>query len=146
MSKSRSRILNCFLVLALCEGLLCKSYAFDLLETNNRGSNQITAVSSRACDDYVRVKLPDGSFQAETFTFGQGGYYSGFNRDKTIDQMGFKDVARTIATQLANQNYLPSTDPNNTRLLIMVYWGTTAGPSQNGAQFPTEELWRMQLN
>jgi hypothetical protein len=140
MNRPRSQEKKCLLMLALGGCLLCESYAFDLLESNNRGSNQITAVSSKACDDYVRIKLPDGSYQAETFAFGRGGYYSGFRRDETIEQVGFEDVAQTIATQLANQNYLRSKDPDNTKLLIMVYWGTAMAASPNG------ELGRMQLH
>ena len=140
MNRPRSRKLKCFLVLTIGGCLICKSYGFDWLESNNRGSNQITAVSSSACDDYIRVKLPDGSFQAETFAFGRGGYYSGFRRDRTIDQLNFDAVSHTIATQLGKHNYLPCKDPNNTKLLIMVYWGTAVGASTNG------ELGRMQLN
>ncbi len=146
MSNPRSQLIQGLLILGLGACFVSNSNADDFFSSNNRGSNQITAVSSRTSDDYIRLRLPDGSFKSETFTFGQGGYYSGFDRDNTIEQMGFEDVARTIATQLENQNYLPSKDPDNTKLLIMVYWGTTAGPAQNGTQFPSEELWRMQLN
>jgi len=38
------------------------------------------------------------------------------------------DVARKIAAPLAGQNYVPSGDSKTTRLLIMVYWGTTETP------------------
>src|SRR5580693_8879383 len=127
MNKPRSLEMKCFLLLALVGCLLCKSYSFDLLEGNNRGSNQITAVSSRACDDYVRVRQPDGSFQIETYTFGKGGNYHGPDRDPTIEEKSFEDVAHTIALPLASQNYLPSKDPNGTKFLIMVYWGTSWG-------------------
>jgi hypothetical protein len=126
--------------------LVSRSNADDFFNSNNRGSNQITAVSSKTSDDYIRVKLPDGSFQPETYAFGRGGYYSGFDHDSTIQEMGFDDVTRTIAPQLANQNYFPSKDPNSTKLLIMVYWGTTAGPAQNATQFPSAKLWRIQLD
>jgi hypothetical protein len=45
------------------------------------------------------------------------------------------DVARTIAPSLASQKYLPARDPAATKLLIMVYWGTTAvtGPLSSNA-------------
>ena len=55
-------------------------------------------------------------------------------------------MASEIAGTLATQNYLPSTDPANTRFLIMVYWGTSTGPASNPSQFPTKELRNMQLN
>jgi hypothetical protein len=38
------------------------------------------------------------------------------------------DIARVIAVPLASQQYLPAKDPKTTRLLIMVYWGTTYAP------------------
>ena len=90
---------------------------------------QITAVSARASDDYVRVKLADGTFKTETYTFGNGGRLPGSARDDTIDKLTFEDVAKTIVEPLAKRNYAPQADhdPNKTDFLIMVYWGTTTG-------------------
>jgi hypothetical protein len=85
------------------------------------------AVSSTVSDDYIRARLPDGSFQPEAYAFGKGGCYGGWLSDATIDHLRFLDVARTIAAPLAIQNYLPAKDPNQTKLLIMVYWGMTNG-------------------
>lgn len=45
-----------------------------------------------------------------------------------MDKLKFQDIAKVIASPLANRNYLPSKDPNKTTLLIMVYWGTTTVP------------------
>jgi hypothetical protein len=42
--------------------------------------------------------------------------------------MDFLDIARVIAGPLAEQRFLPSKDPARTRLMIMVYWGTTDVP------------------
>jgi hypothetical protein len=91
------------------------------------GDEEITAVYSKASDDYVRAKLPSGTFRAETYAFGEGGKWGGPIVDATIDKLKFLDVARVISVPLASQNYVPSKDPKNTRLLIMVYWGTTSG-------------------
>jgi hypothetical protein len=91
-------------------------------------AEEIAAVSSKVSDDYVRTKLADGSFQPESYAFGKGGYWSGALRDKTIDEMNFMDVARTIAGPLERQGYLPTKDPETTKFLIMVYWGTTQAP------------------
>jgi hypothetical protein len=85
----------------------------------------ITAVSSRASKDYVRSKRPDGTFNPETYAFGEGGVWGGALRDPTIDKLKFIDVARVVARPLAAQNYLSAKDPKITKLLIMVYWGTT---------------------
>ncbi len=89
------------------------------------GDRAIAAVSSHACDDYVRSKLPDGTFQAETYAFGPGGRWDGRASDDTIDKLNFTAIARVIAGPLAVQKYLPAGDPKTTKLLIMVYWGTT---------------------
>ncbi len=86
------------------------------------------AVASKVSPDYVRTKLPDGSFQAETYAFGEGGYWAGGMRDKTVDETTFKEVARVMAATLNLQNYRSTTDAKTTRLLIMVYWGTTNPP------------------
>jgi hypothetical protein len=86
----------------------------------------ITAVASRVSKEYVRIKLADGSFQPESYAFGEGGSWGGQIKDATIDKLQFKDVARVIADPLAGQKYLPARDPAKTKLLIMVYWGTTA--------------------
>ena len=89
---------------------------------------EIAAVSSRVSEDYVRTKRADGSFEPETYAFGKGGFWSGDLRDKTIDEMNFLEVARTIAGPLERQGYLPTKDPETTKFLIMVYWGTTQAP------------------
>ena len=100
----------------------------------------ITAVSARVSDDYVRTKLADGSFQVETYTFGQGGFWVGNQPDDTIDNLRFADVARTIARPLAGQNYRPATDPRRTKQLIMVYWGTTTGAGDPQNSFAYQNL------
>jgi hypothetical protein len=91
-------------------------------------SDGVTAVSSKASSDYVRARLPDGSYQPELYSFGNGGHYGGPIDDPTIDPLKFIDVARVIAVPLADQKYLPGRDPAKTKLLIMVYWGITYVP------------------
>jgi hypothetical protein len=95
------------------------------------GDEDITAVNSRVSRDYVRKKLPDGSYQPEGYAFGNGGHYQGSLADDTIDKLTFIDVAHTIEAPLAHQNYLPAKDPKQTRFLIMVYWGTTSVPESD---------------
>jgi hypothetical protein len=92
------------------------------------GAVGVTAVSSRVSKDYVRTKLPDGSFQPEEYAFGNGGRYDGPFRDASIDKLGFMDVARVIASALRAQNYIPARDLKTEKLLILVHWGTTIVP------------------
>lgn len=92
------------------------------------GANGMTAVAARVSTDYTRARLPDGSFKPEAYAFGNGGYYGSPISDQTIASLTFMDVARVIALPLAQQGYVPGHDPRTTRLLIMVYWGTTDVP------------------
>jgi hypothetical protein len=97
------------------------------------GSEQLTAVNSKEYNGYVRAEHADGSFQNETYSFGEGGEVPppavpGFViYDPTIDGVKFSAIARMIAEPLAEQNYSPSRDPDATKLLIMVYWGRNVG-------------------
>jgi hypothetical protein len=116
----------------LFAGFLVVSAAVFLVKTavaaDDTPGDKIEAVSGRVSPDYVRTKLPDGSFQPETYAFGKGGYWSGNRKDDTIDKMGFMDVATIIAGPLQKQKYIPAKDPKTTKLMIMVYWGTTRAP------------------
>src|ERR1019366_9881124 len=92
------------------------------------GAEGTTAVASRVSTDYVRRKLPDGSFEPEAYAFGKGGNWGSPVGDEAFDRLGFLDVARVIPVSLAERNYVPAKDPEKTRLLILVYWGTTDVP------------------
>jgi hypothetical protein len=108
--------------------LACRSYAFDLFTyLDSAGNNDITAVASRKSGSYIRVQLPNGTYVPESYVFGAGGVWRGEKVDATIDKVSFLEVAHMIAGPLASQNYVPARDPNTTKLLIMVYWGTSHG-------------------
>jgi hypothetical protein len=105
------------------------------------GSEQMTAVSSKVFNGYVRQRLPDGSYRPETYALGNGGVAGGERAgaipdagsnmaDDTIDNMTFDRMAKTVAVPLAGQNYVPTPNPGGTALLIMVYWGTTFGSAR----------------
>ena len=90
---------------------------------------ELIAVYSAASPAYARTRLPAGGFRTETYAFGDGGGGAGAAKDDTIDRLHFMDVARLLAPSLAAQAYVPCNpkDPAHTDLLIMVYWGATAG-------------------
>jgi hypothetical protein len=94
-----------------------------------RGEDTI-AISSKVSSDYVRTRLPDGSFVPETYTFGKGGVLSGDTRDPSIEKLDFMDIARTIAVPLRRDNYVPTKDAKDTKLLIMVYVGRSGVPGE----------------
>lgn len=90
----------------------------------------VTAVSARVSKDYVRTKLPDGSFEPEEYVLGKGGRMDGSVRDDSIDNARFIDIARAIEGPLASQRYFPVRKVDSEKLIIMVYWGTTIGPDR----------------
>jgi hypothetical protein len=97
-------------------------------ENSAAGLEGIEAVASKVSADYIRPKLPDGSFKPEFYSFGKGGNWGGEISDHSIDKLDFLDVARVMAPALESQKYLPARDPAATKLVIMLYWGTTAVP------------------
>jgi hypothetical protein len=112
------------------------------------GLEGITAVASKVSSDYARTKLSDGSFKPEYYSFGDGGNWGGELKDLTVDKLKFLDVAHVIALPLASQKYFPAKEPNSTRLLIMVYWGTTAvpEPSSDSSQLSNFQAAQDNLN
>jgi hypothetical protein len=93
------------------------------------GGGQLTAVYSRASNDYVRVQNPDGSYPTETYVLKEGGNLGGPRVDATIDTLGFEGVSKAIAPSLASQNYVPAGDAAEPKLLIVVHWGVTSSPN-----------------
>ncbi len=106
----------------------------------------VIAVASKVSDDYVRAKLPNGHFPTEYYAFGEGGHWGGEIKDDSIDKLHFLDVAHVIAEPLAERDYLPARDPKTARLLIMVYWGTTAVPGPSSDSVAYDELSAAQAN
>jgi hypothetical protein len=89
-----------------------------------------TIVDAQAFGGYTRNPLPDGTLEPETYAFGEGGRWDIGMVDKSMDTLRFTDIARTLSRSLADQSYVPAKDPANTRLLIVVYWGTTSGSAE----------------
>ncbi len=104
------------------------------------GDAAAVAISSRASPDYVRPQQQNGTYQAETFAFGKGGVWEGAAKDETLDKVDFMEVARTIAVPLAAQGYVSSRDPKATRLLIMIYWGSTHAPEHSTNSIASQNL------
>jgi len=111
-----------------------------LPSTAGAADGEIAVVSARVSEDYSHTRLPDGSFQSETYTFGEGGRMDGMMVDQSVTKLKFIDVARTIAPTLRNQGYLPGTDPSRTKLLLMVYWGMTEGVADPSSSIAYQSL------
>lgn len=106
------------------------------LAAADRPAPIVTAVFSNVFNGYQRTRLPDGTIKPETYAFGDGGRRSGNVRDPSIDDLSFLRVAQIIASPLAQRGYLPSRNSRDADLMIMVYYGRTAGidnPSSSAA-------------
>ena len=75
----------------------------------------VTAVSSRVSGDYIRAKLPDGTFRTETYVIGRGGFLgsgakgvpmANFMRDDTIDDMTVHAIAQTLKRQSSSSWFI----------------------------------------
>ncbi|MEO6005190.1 MAG: hypothetical protein ABIZ04_01955 [Opitutus sp.] len=116
--------------LALFAGTLLPASAH---ATTERGD--VVAIFSSVSPAYLRTRQPDGAFEIETYAFGEGGLLSGSVNDPTIDRLRFLDIAHVIAPTLAEENYVPCNPrtPQDTKLLIMVYWGRTTGTDRTSS-------------
>ncbi len=97
------------------------------LEAAADDSTLKTALFARVHNGYQRTKLPDGSYKIETYALANRGADNAAMVDGTIDTMPFLRIAEILAQSLAERRYAPSSDPENTDLLIIVSYGRTAG-------------------
>lgn len=111
-----------------------------------------TSVKSGVYNGYERVKEPDGKYVPETIAFHEGGFHDGNPTvDPSVETITFEEIATSIAPSLAEQGYVRATDVENTDLLLMVYWGTTASDDHPAVlseeEFdPTSHVFRDQIN
>jgi hypothetical protein len=84
-----------------------------------------TAVYSKVSNGYVRQKMPDGSFERETYAISNGGYSPGVSVDKSIDEVKFPVIAGVVAEHLARQNYYLANDAKSADLLLVIQWGAS---------------------
>jgi hypothetical protein len=82
-------------------------------------------VSATASPAYTRQKFANGVPKAETYVFYEGKYFGGLTRDRSMAQIGVKEIGQALAPNLAKQNYLPTRNAPAADLLIVVNWGTT---------------------
>lgn len=111
-----------------------------------------TAVNARVFNGYERSRDAAGNFRVETYAFGEGGRQStNPMRDDSIDGISFEQLAQLLAPGLAGQNFVAATDPEQTDLLVMIYWGATASEDHPSViaqeeRDPLQHSFRDQLN
>lgn len=83
------------------------------------------AASATAGSDYQRPRDATGALRPETYVFAEGQFLGGATVDRGLEQTTFTQITRTLAVNLARQNYLPAPDLKSAQLVIMVHWGMT---------------------
>lgn len=89
------------------------------------GKNDAIVISSTAAPDYQRPLDAKGKPAPETYVFMEGIHLEGGTRDRSEERMTYEEITRTLAVNLAKQNYFPTRDVPAANVLIRVYWGTT---------------------
>ena len=83
-------------------------------------------IDSEASNTYNEVKENDGEAKYETYVFIKGNFYDSDFADKSLRTASFEEVATTLAENMKQRNYYPSSSPSEGDLLIVVHYGTTS--------------------
>ena len=115
--------------------LSCTSFGRDDSVTP---TDDLTAIYAKTFNGYSRKFEADGSVMPESYGVAVGGLITGiptadekgFGRptgDASVDSTTFVEIAGIIEQALSPRNYVPTSNPKNAKLLIVVFWGRTAG-------------------
>jgi hypothetical protein len=83
------------------------------------------AVVAWADEAYTARRLAHNPPRIETYVFMQGRRFESPTRDTYIERLGFLDIAKSLATELARDNYEPAAELESADLVLLVHWGTT---------------------
>ena len=95
------------------------------LTTARAGRNDAIVVSASATSDYARPLDAEGRPAPETYVFMEGEYMGGSTADESEGKLSFDALTRVLAENLIKQNYVPTRNVPEAKLLIRVVWGTT---------------------
>lgn len=82
-------------------------------------------VSARADPAYTHRKFEGAEVKRETYVIGEGSYFGGITADRSLERMTIRQLAQSLAPELARQAYWPAKDLATADLLIVVHWGVT---------------------
>lgn len=89
--------------------------------------DELTSVYAKVFNNYTRTASAAGGYKAETFAFANGGLVNSRTRDGSLENAAFQQVIQAISPAMTRQNYIAATNPDDTDLLVFVYWGATNG-------------------
>ncbi len=127
------RVMRTALAAAVCGSVF-------LIAPPASGVGDEIAVAGRVFNGYKRTRLPDRSYEQETYTFAPGGLWGAPIAGDPIDDVPFMFIARTLVGPLARIGYVGCGDPKKTKLLIFVFWGTTRGTEDRSASPAFEQM------
>ena len=99
--------------------------AANLVLASHRNDSVVTAVFSRAFNNYKRPVKADGSPKIQTYNIAKGGYAPGLGKDASIDDVKFDGMVRVLGKYLAKQGYYPAKDGKKADLMVVLHWGKT---------------------
>ncbi len=112
--------------LDLTRAVLAGTAAFCLIGTAFAAKTARVFIDSEASVNYNDVKEADEGAKYETYVFIKGNFYDGDFSDKSLRTASFEEIAATLAENMKQRNYYPSTNPGEGDLLIVVHYGTTS--------------------
>lgn len=98
---------------------------FTLLGALAARADSNIVVTATANSTYTARKFAGSSVRAESYVFGEGKFFGGIRRDSSLDKKSFREIAESLAPELARHQYWPAKDLKNADLLIVVHWGVT---------------------
>jgi len=101
-------------------------------------------IDSQTTKEYRKRKDSGEGVAREYYHVMEGRFFGGTKRDRSMDDMDFKDVVANLAKELRLRNYYPAREFEKGDLLIVVHWGATDEPydpedPQNNIGFGDEE-------
>lgn len=82
-------------------------------------------VSASANSGYQHRKFDGPHVLPESYVIGEGSFFGGITADGSLDRMPFRQIAESLAPELARQQFWPAKDLATADLLIVVHWGVT---------------------
>jgi len=82
-------------------------------------------VTGTANPAYVERKFGGPQVRPESYVFGEGSFFGGITVDRSLERMSFRQIAESLAPELARQQFWPAKDLAAADLLIVVHWGVT---------------------
>ncbi|MDQ8185688.1 hypothetical protein [Pelagicoccus sp. SDUM812002] len=79
-------------------------------------------VKSKASANFIEIRK-QSDFAALSYVFAQGERFSDSSRGDAVSNVDFQSIAETLAIDLGEQNFIPTKEPENADILLVIHWG-----------------------